>query len=320
MTIFFCTIPLLANLLPACQPPLPLAVGFVEGEHVLVAPVEITRIDSLAVRRGETVLAGSLLAEMDRRDAEIAVAQARAGLSQARSQLADLRQGSRSEEIAGLEAQAEAARARLSETERAVVRATDLAKRGIASKSQLDNALTERDVAAADMARAEAGLAASRLPARSDRIAAAEAAVDQARAALESAEWRLDQRQLVAPSAGRVTDIIRNPGEIAGPQAPVLTFLPEGAVKLRLYVPEAALSRIAPGTRLSIACDGCGEGMGGTVTYVSPDPEYTPPVIYSRESRQKLVWLVEARPDEGAKALTPGQIVDADLAEAEGGS
>lgn len=320
MTGILCAIPLLANLLPACQPPLPLAVGFVEGEHVLVAPVETTRIESLSVRRGEKVAAGDLLAVMDMRDAEIAVAQARAGLSQAESQLADLRQGGRSEEIAGLEAQVGAASARLSETERAVSRATDLAKRGIASKTQLDNALTERDVAAADLARAEASLAAARLPARSDRIAAAEAAVEQARATLEAAEWRLGQRRLTAPSTGRVTDIVRNPGEIAGPQAPVLTFLPDGAVKLRLYVPQAALARIGPGTRLSVACDGCGSGLGGTVTYVSPDPEYTPPVIYSRESRQKLVWLVEARPDGDAAALQPGQIVDADIAANDGGS
>ncbi|MFZ1679737.1 MAG: HlyD family efflux transporter periplasmic adaptor subunit, partial [Rhizobiaceae bacterium] len=98
--------------------------------------------------------------------------------------------------------------------------------------------------------------------------------------------------------------------DLAGPSAPVVSFLPDGAVKLRLYVPETALSSIAVGAPLAVRCDGCPDGLGATVTYVSPDPEYTPPVIYSLENRQKLVFLIEARPDGDARRLQPGQIVD----------
>ena len=86
----------------------------------------------------------------------------------------------------------------------------------------------------------------------------------------------------------------------------------DGAVKLRLYVPEAGLSSIAPGTVLNVNCDGCA-GATATVTYVSDAPEFTPPVIYSLQNRQKLLYLVEARPDAGTRALNPGQIVDVDL-------
>ena len=95
----------------------------------------------------------------------------------------------------------------------------------------------------------------------------------------------------------------------------MLSVLPDGAFKLRVYVPETALSSIRVGAGLMVRCDGCGEGMRATVSYISPDPEFTPPVIYSLENRQKLVYLVEARPDDDAWALTPGQIVDVDLAE-----
>ena len=105
--------------------------------------------------------------------------------------------------------------------------------------------------------------------------------------------------------------MIRTPGDTAGPSAPVLSVLPDGAVKLKLFVPEDRL-RVdrARRTVLAVHCDGCPAGLMARVSYVSPDPEFTPPVIYSLETRQKLVYLVEARPDGDASTLQPGQIVD----------
>jgi HlyD family secretion protein len=317
MIEFICTIPLIAGLLNFCAPPLPLAAGYAEGEYVLIAPVENARIETLDVARGEQVKAGQELAAMERRDAEIAVAQARAALAQADSQLGDLKHGRRQAEIEVIEATLQSARAQAAEAERVLQRQSDLVKRGISPQSALDDAQTANDMAKAAVAQAKANLAVARLPARPDQIAAATASVEQAQAALENAEWRLQQCMLTSPADGTITDIIRNPGEVAGPQAPILSMLPEGAVKLRLYVPEDALSSIHPGTKLTFRCDGCGEGMTATVTYVANDPEFTPPVIYSLESRQKLVWLIEARPDDAAIRLKPGQIVDADLASAD---
>lgn len=107
---------------------------------------------------------------------------------------------------------------------------------------------------------------------------------------------------------------IRNPGEVAGPQAPVLSLLPDGAVKLRLYVAEPDLHSVTPGAVLTVHCDGCAVGLTATVTYVAGEAEFTPPIIFSLENRQKLVYLVEGRPNGGAAALKPGQIVDVKLA------
>jgi HlyD family secretion protein len=91
-------------------------------------------------------------------------------------------------------------------------------------------------------------------------------------------------------------------------------LLPDGAVKLRLYVPEAKIAQIHPGSRLAVQCDACAAGISAVVTYVADAPEFTPPVIYSLENRQKLVYLIEARP-EGVH-LKPGQIVDVSLPDA----
>jgi HlyD family secretion protein len=145
---------------------------------------------------------------------------------------------------------------------------------------------------------------------RPDQIAAAKAAVAQQQAVLENAQWRIENRTLVSPTTGLVFDIIRHTGEIAGPQQPVLSILPDGATKLRLYIPETSLHAVSVGTILNVNCDGCDTGMHAKVNYVSDHPEFTPPVIYSLQSRQKLVVLIEAEPLADATALKPGQIVD----------
>ena len=163
------------------------------------------------------------------------------------------------------------------------------------------------------MEQAKANLAVGNLPARPEEINAAESAVKQARAALDQARWRLAKRVIKAPATGRISDVIRNPGDVAGPQAPVVSMLPDGAVKLTLYLPEPQFSTVKLGSMLDVRCDGCRPGLQARVSYVSPDPEFTPPVIYSLETRQKLVYLIEARPAGDATELQPGQIVDVRL-------
>jgi HlyD family secretion protein len=97
---------------------------------------------------------------------------------------------------------------------------------------------------------------------------------------------------------------------MAGPDAAVLSLLPPENRIVRFFVPESERSRVAHGTQLSIFCDRCPEGLTARVRFVSTQAEYTPPIIYSVESRQKLVFAVEARPEGPALALTPGQPVD----------
>ncbi|MBN9241743.1 MAG: HlyD family efflux transporter periplasmic adaptor subunit [Mesorhizobium sp.] len=311
---FLCSLPLAAQLFSACAPAAPLAVGYVEGDFVLLAPIEVAQVQTVSVKRGDRVAAGATLVTLEDADARIAVAQAEAALAGAEAQLADLKVGKRPEEIAVLEAAVRSAKAQADEASRVLDRTRDLAKRGIVTQAQLDEATTTLEVAEAAIGQSEANLAVGRLPARPEAIKAADNAVKQAKAALDQAQWRLSKRTLTAPAAGRVNDVIRDPGDTAGPSAPVVSMLPDGAVKLTVYVPEAAFSSIKVGSELAVRCDGCGPGLKARVSYVSPDPEFTPPVIYSLENRQKLVYLVEARPEGDAGPLQPGQIVDVDIA------
>ncbi|HRJ69115.1 MAG TPA: HlyD family efflux transporter periplasmic adaptor subunit [Beijerinckiaceae bacterium] len=308
-----CALALAAKILPFCAPPPQRFAGYVEGEYVHLGPIEVAQIRSITVRRGERVAPGQAVAVVETSDAELAVADAAARLAQVEAELANLRRGRRPEEIAVIEASLASAEAQAREAKRALERRQDLFRRGFSPQAELDQAQTTLEVSDGKVRELKANLDVARLPARPNEILAFENRVAQARAAHGTAQWRLGQRTIRPLAAGRVTDIIRRTGEVAGPTTPVLAMLPDGAVKLKVYVPQRVLSAITVGGTMIVRCDGCGTGMKATVSYVAPEPEFTPPVIYSVETRQKLVYLVEARPEGAAMRLQPGQIVDVTL-------
>jgi HlyD family secretion protein len=292
----------------------PSAQGYIEGEFVRVAAPSSGTLERLLVARGEQVQEGQLLFTLDRTAEVAARDQAAADLRAAQARLADLRKGKRAPEIeviAAQKAQAEAMR-ELSAVQ--LRRQEQLVGSAAASKEQLDAARAsyERDIARVHELTAQ--LEVARLAARSDEIEAAEAAVTAAKAALARAEWQLEQRLGKAPAAAVVTDTLYRAGEYVTLGAPIVELLPPGNVKLRFFVPEPLLGGLAIGEQVTFACDGCPPDLGARITFVAPEAEYTPPVIYSRESREKLVYMVEAAPGPGAPRLHPGQPVDVRLA------
>ena len=142
----------------------------------------------------------------------------------------------------------------------------------------------------------------------------AEAQVRAAQAGLAQAQWQLDEKSLKAPEAGIIDDVLRHVGDMAGPSQPVISWLPQGAVKLKLYAPEALRNLLSPGARLNITCDNCPDNLQAEISFIAKEPEFTPPVIYSVNRRQKLVYLIEARPIDTTQHLYPGMIVDASAA------
>lgn len=307
-----CSIPLISLIFNVCLPPEPLATGYVEGDYVLIAPIETAQITAIPIKRGDRVEFDQPLALLERRDAEIAVAEAAAALTKAKSELANISQGARPEKIAVLKASLVAAQSSAAEAERERDRQKKLADRGSSPKAKYDQARTAYDVSLAKVREVEANLAVARLPARHDEIEAAKAVIKRAEASLEAAQWRLKKRTLRASQAGIISDVIRESGEVAGPQAPVLSLLPDNGVKLRLYLPQNDLSNLSIGSNLQVECDGCSDEITARVSYISEGPEFTPPVIYSLENRQKLVYLIEAKIKTG-EALKPGQIVSVHL-------
>jgi HlyD family secretion protein len=287
--------------------------GYVEGEYVWVAPVFSARINSVLVQRGDVVERGAVLAELEKEDAELELMQAEARLAEAQAQLANMSKGLRIEEISAMEASLTAARAQLREAQLAYNRARNLFSQRITSKANFDQAEAARATAEAKVREIAERLDVARSGARPDEIRAQEQKIREATAVVEAARWRLEQRSIKAPANGEVSDILLNPGEIAGPTSPVLSFLPEGAIKLTLFAGEPQRALLAPRVKLSISCDGCPGGLTASVSYIAREPEFTPPVIYSVDRRQKLLYRIEARPDQHSSVLQPGLIVDAEL-------
>jgi HlyD family secretion protein len=154
----------------------------------------------------------------------------------------------------------------------------------------------------------------ARLAARPDEIAAARAEAQAARAALAQAQWRLGQKAVAAPVAGAVQDRLYQPGEFVPAGNPVVVLLPPENLKLRFFVGEPELAKVKTGQAVRASCDGCGAEIPATIHFVSTQAEYTPPVIYSRENRAKLVYLVEARvAAKDAARLHVGQPVEVRL-------
>jgi HlyD family secretion protein len=140
----------------------------------------------------------------------------------------------------------------------------------------------------------------------------AEALLRMARARLNTAQTRLDRRRVASPVSGTVQQVYFRPGEMVESGRPVLSILPPGNVKLRFFVPEAVLPRISYGETVYVHCDGCADGITARVNFISRSAEYTPPVIYSLQERAKLVFMIEALPNDPNK-LRVGQPVDISL-------
>jgi HlyD family secretion protein len=306
-----CALRVVAALVSACPQAGSVAVGYIEGEYVQLAPLDIAQILEVRVRRGDRVKAGDVVAVTEQSDMEITIRDGEARLAGARSDLENLKRGRRPEEIAVIEATLASAEASARDAARALTRRQDLFNRGFAPQADLDQALTARDVADARVKELGANLAVAKLPAREDEIKAAETRVQQAMANLDQLRWRLGRRTVAALAEGRIFDVIRRAGELGGPTAPIVSMLPDGAIKVKIYVPQRLLSSVQLGGTLNVRCDGCRAGLTARVSYIAPEPEFTPPVIYSLETRQKLVFLIEARPEGNSlDNLQPGQIVD----------
>jgi HlyD family secretion protein len=287
--------------------------GYVEGEYVWVAPVFSARIESVLVRRGDRAEKATVLAELEKQDAKLDLLQAEARLAEARSQYANMSKGLRQDEISAMEASLSAAKAQLREAQLAFDRTRNLYSQRITSKASYDQAEAARATAEAKVKEIADRLNIARAGARPDELKAQAHKIIELSAIVDAARWRLEQRQVTAPSNGEVSDILLNPGEIAGPTAPIFSFLPEGAIKLTLFAAEAERAVLTPGTKLAISCDGCPQGLTATVSYIAREPEFTPPVIYSVDRRQKLMYRIEARPDQSNSVLQPGLIVDGRL-------
>ena len=283
--------------------------GYVVGEYVLVASPAAGRLIRLPVARGTRVEAGAELFSLDPKPEQDAFDAASFSLEEARATLEDLKKGRRPTEIDTLEHEQKAAFAAQTYTDIQLKRSKDLYRTKVVAEENL-NLYQSADIALMEIAAAlDASIQTARLGGREGQVAAAAARANAAGAQLDQARWTLDQKVQRAPAKALVFDTLFRPGEWVPAGQAVVSLLPPEGIRVRCFVPEAALASLKTGEEVTVSADGIAP-LNGRISFVSPSAEYSPPMIYSRESRGKLVFMVEVSFDPAkAAGLHPGQPV-----------
>jgi HlyD family secretion protein len=275
--------------------------GYVVSDDIYMSSPIAGTLTSIAVQRGQRVNAGDALFKVDPTVRAAQTDQARAVIAGNQAQL-DQQQAAMKRARAELAAaQADADRYGI---QLRSLKAAQSEKAGAVAQLEID-----QTQASYDAALRKRDAAKTQLDSAAAAIAAARAQLQQAQAGLTSAQRELDDLSPLAPSAGRIEDVMFKLGESVAPNVPIVSVVPDGQVKVRFYVPQSVVNAYQPGRKVAISCDGCAVGMTAVVEFVANQPEYTPPIIYSLEARQKLVFLVEAVPSD-PRALLPGQPLD----------
>ncbi len=289
--------------------------GYVTTDLLKVSAETAGRIETLGVEEGQSIVKNVMLFTQESQEQTARQFQAQAQVAQAQSSAQDLLDAQRRPaEIAALRARVDQAQANLTLADQDLQRQSRLFRDGWIAKARLDQSRASRDAARASVQAAMKDVQAAQLSARSAQIAAARSRVLASRADASVAGISVSRRTIVSPVAATVQDILHRPGEVVGAGQTVIALAVPERLRIRFYVPQAMLAKINLGDKIQVTCDGCAGVLAASLSYISPETEYTPPVIYSIKERAKFVVLVEARPIGAALSLKPGQPVTVDLA------
>lgn len=248
-------------------------------------------ITTIAVREGERVTEGQLLATLHDKLLQAQVDQAEAQMAAQQQVLAKLEAGSRPQEISRARAQLAAARAQAKGSGDTYERLAQLLRQKLASPEEVEEASTNADAAAGEADAAQQTLDLLVEGPRQEDIAAARAELAASKAALALARQHLADARLLAPADGVIRDRILEPGDFATPQTPVLTLAFMDPVWVRTYLPEPTLGKVAPGMRAEIHTDSYPDKVyPGWVGYISPTAEFTPKSVETPDLRTRLVY------------------------------
>lgn len=292
--------------------------GYIEGRFTYISSQFTGTLQDLTIERGSSLKIGQKLATLEGSPQLEEYKQAQADLEKAKSNLADLEKGKRPSELAAIEDQQKQVIAQIKYASITVKRYQHLVKTHAIQQDKLDSAISNYNQLNAQLAELNQNLITAKLPARIDQINEAKAQVVTAEAVLQKAQWQLKQKQLLSPINGYVFDTFYLVGETVPAASPILSALDPKDVYVVFFVPEEQLAKTKVGQKISFTCDSRSQPIPATIYFISDKAEFTPPIIYSETSRQKLTYRVEAKLTVAdAQQVQPGQPITIDLANAE---
>lgn len=288
--------------------------GNVEIREAELAFEVAGRLAGIRVEEGDRVARGDLLATLESRRYARAVAEAEARKAAQRQQVLELTRGTRPQEIRQARAEVEAAAAERDQARSRLRRLRGLADRQYVSPQRIDDAETGLRAASARLRSVREALALAEEGPREERIAAARAQLEALEANLARQREDLADTRLQAPATGIVRNRLMEPGEMASPQAPVLTLALRDRVWVRAFLPEPQLGRVAPGMAAVIRTDSHpGRTFSARVGHISPTAEFTPKTVQTTEVRPDLVYRIRITACQPFDALRLGMPVTVEI-------
>ena len=286
--------------------------GRLEAQLVDLAPKVAGRVVTVHVKEGERVKAGDLLVQLDLGDTAIAVERDRHNVQAARAKLQDLAVGSREAEIAAAAAEVTDRRAAVDLADRELQRQEYLLSKEVGAPRDYDRAKTELDRANAAVKISEERLALTREGFRRWQTAQARSEVDRAQAQLAQSEVVAREGEIRAPADGVVMHRMAEPGQLLAAGQTGITMALSNRLYVRTFVPETRLGRVKTGQAAVVRVDAHpGQAFAATVSEISPDAEFTPKPVETRNERVNLVYAAKVDLTLGWNApLVPGQPAD----------
>lgn len=293
--------------------------GYIEADLTSVASPVAGTLADLGVKEGQTVKMGDKLYMLENNREQAQLAEAEARKTQAESQTRNLSKGARKAELDTIRAKLRYAKAQLAQAQTQLKKTEALLKKNFIAEAQVEADRTAVQLAQAQVEEARASLRAAKEGARSDEQAAAAAMTDAAKAGVQQVQWLLQQKQVSAPIDGIVQEIFIRQGEFAQSGSTVLTLLQKDSLRVRFFVPNDLRPRFMPGSTFSVKISGCDKIMSAKTTRVSARPEYTNPLMFGPELRDRLSFLTEGRLEGSSGcSVPPGTPVGVIIPEAHG--
>ncbi|MCD8524253.1 MAG: HlyD family efflux transporter periplasmic adaptor subunit [Gammaproteobacteria bacterium] len=268
-------------------------------------------LQTLAIHRGQTVKTGDLLFTLDPYPQSLQLEQAQAELAGAEATLHDMELGLRPDEIKEIEADIASTKAAIDYYQKEVKRYESLAQLNYAPKSTYDEKYYQYHQNKAQLERLQASLNLGHLGNREYVIATQKEAIDANQKNVASMQWNVSQKTVSSAGDGIIVDTYYQPGEWVNAGQAVTSLQTPENVYVIFFVGEAELSRLHIGDTVMVKRDNHQKPVSATVSYMSSEAEYTPPVIYSESMRKKLVYEIKASfNNDIALEFHPGQPVD----------